>query len=712
MKFSFAKRLERYCTPDAPSVAELHPTGESASMRPLAVLAAFACLASCLASQSIGTPVNVLFPSNNNLNPGDQEIVVAEDGSFAAVLGSLTTIGDVVIVDLNKSGSPAIGTSLIFPGSNDVSVSNRALVASRRSHFMVCYGLSGSVGDLVFITRNGAGAWTATNVVFPSGNDVPSVGTRPVISDDEQFIVCRGLSAIGEFVIIPVNVSAGVYAPGTPFNVAGPANTVPLSAIDPVIAPNGLSFAITSSNGAIGDLIFAIVGRPVTPANTTIGNVLFPAGNNVLSTLVPPVASPTSNYYVTYGQPGTGDVVIVAVNATGTPVGFNNVLFPAGNNVGYTTSPPPPPSVSGDGRLIATNGSGSTTGDVVLVPVDATGIPGGAANVAFPSSNNVANLDLPPVVSSDAKLVLQRGSATIGDLVAMQVAFLSPTSISGTTQNILYPSNNNFPATGAHVALAPDRSYAATLGTGSIGDLVITPLDLAGVAQTPINVLYPSSNNVPNLGTTPRISREGNYVLTSGMSTVGDAVITGVGINYATGFVQNGFTANVLYAASNDNTPTSREPVFSPTTQFVVSAGATTIGDLVFIPLLDPFPRFLARGDIGTNVPTRLFSPTDAGKTVFGVAALGRNLGIPLPDGRTFPLNNDALLMLTVNPNPFLVGFVGVLDANGVYDMGTINVPPAVGLEGIFIYLAFAVFDPAASLGIGTISRPSVFVVE
>jgi hypothetical protein len=678
------------------------------------IAAMLALIASGLLSQSFGTPVNVVLSSNGNLSPGDQEIVVGADGSFAAVMGSLTTVADVAIVDLDTTGAVVSGTNVLFPGNNDVSVSNKALVASRRGKFLCCYGSNGAVGDLVFITRNAGGAWTATNVLFPLANDVPAVGTRPVISDDETFIVCRGLSAIADLVIVPVNFAGGVYSPGTPFvEVVPGGNTIPLAAVNPVIAPNSLSFAVVGSSPAVGDLIVGTVVHPVNSTNTTVGNVLFPSANNVVSNLTPPAVCPTSNWYALHGQPTIGDLVVIGMNASGVPVSATNVLWPSGNNTGWVSLPPPPPSYSGDGRLIAVNGTDSVNGDVLLVPIDSAGIPGPAANVAFPSNNNVPNLQLPPVVSSDAALVLQRGTSTIGDLVAIQVVFATPTSISGTIQNVLYPANNNLPNADAHIALAPDRSYAVTLGTGTIGDLVITPFNIAAAtAQTPINVLYPSSNNVPNLGTTPRISREGLYILTSGTSTIGDAVVTGVGINYATGLIQNTFTTNLLYAASNDNSPVAREPVFSPTSQFVVSSGISTIGDLVFFQMLDPFPRFLARGDIGTTIPVRFFSPLDPGRTVIGAAAFGRTVGTTLPDLRVFPLDSDSLLFFSTMPNTVFLSFVGALDANGVFDLGQIVLPPIVALEGVWVYLAFAVLDPSASLGIGTLSKPSTFQVE
>jgi hypothetical protein len=195
---------------------------------------------------------------------------------------------------------------------------------------------------------------------------------------------------------------------------------------------------------------------------------------------------------------------------------------------------------------------------------------------------------------------------------------------------------------------------------------------------------------------------------------IGDAVVTGVGINPMTGFIAPTFTSNELYPAANNNAPLTREPEFGPTTQFIVSAGTSTIGDLVFVPILDAFPRFRARADVGEVVPLRFISsPTDAGKIVVGAAAFGRSPGILLPDMRIVPLNNDALLTFSTTPlNGVFLNFAGVLDVNGVFDGAAIFVPPIQALHGFVLYVAYVVLDPAAPLGIGTISLPSTFVVE
>src|SRR5262249_51272833 len=156
-------------------------------------------------------------------------------------------------------------------------------------------------------------------------------------------------------------------------------------------------------------------------------------------------------------------------------------------------------------------------------------------------------------------------------------------------------------------------------------------------------------------------------------------------------------TENVVYPLANHNTPTTREPVFAPTTQFLASTGSPTIGDVVLVPLLDPFPRFLLRADTNTTVPVRIFSPLDAGRFVFIAAAGGRNTGFPLGDGRIVPLNNDSVLAFSLSvPNPVFTNFgqiVGPLDADGIYEGASIQIPFVDGNEGRFFYTAFVVLD-------------------
>jgi hypothetical protein len=676
------------------------------------LLAAFAIVAGIAGAQAVGPAINVLFPSGLNTAPASPALLASPDGTYVATRGSLPTIADVVVTEVGPTGLPGLVSQVTFPDGNDVHATNGALVMSRQGRFLCCYGSDATTGDLVFITRNALGDWVATNVVFPSSNDSPNVGTRPAISDDESFIVCRGLSGIADIVIVPVVTIGGLSSPGVPFAELPPdGNTVAFQAVDPVIAPDSRSFAIAGANPLLGDLVVGAVASPATAAGTVLFNVPFPASNNLLSVLVPPAASPRSNYYAAHGSSvAVADLVVVPIGPGGVPGDATNVAWPSNNTASTTT----PPQISGDGRLVAVNGVAANVGDVVLLPVDPDGVPGTPFNVLFPASNNLANTLAPPVVASDARLVVQRGAPTVGDLVAIQVAFVSPTTIVATAQNVLYPAGNDVVPSGSHVALAPDRSFAATTGQATLGDLVITPFDESGIALGPVNVLYPASNNVP-IGTTPRISREGNLVMTPGASTIGDAVVTGIDLDPDTGLVLPAFTVNVLYPAANGNFGSPPEPVFAPTTTFAVAAGAATFGDLVLVPLLDPFPRFLARADVGTSVPVRFLSPGDAGLVAIGAASLDRHPGtmLPAPDGRVVPLVMDALFTFSTNPlNPVFLGFSGVLGPGGVYDGASIDVPPLPFLHGERAYVAFVVLDPTAPIGIGTISRASVFLIE
>lgn len=662
-------------------------------------------LCAALAAQETGPAVNVLFAAGNNLVPAGQEILVAPDGGYAAVLGAGGN-GDVVVTAIDADGAVTATFDVAFPAGNEVSPVNGTLVISRRGSFLCAYGADTAAGDLVFLARDAAGAWTATNVAFPAGADAPPVGTRPAVSRDEAFIACRG-GASADLVIVPVDWSTGTPRPGTPFVRALPGgNDIPGFAIDPVIAPDGRSLAVPGTLAA-GDLAVITLGRPVAAANTTATNVDFPGGNAIRDVRVPVAASPRSDAYAVHGQPAAGDVVLVPV-AAGVPGPAVNVLWPADAN---TADDLQPPAWSGDGRLIAVNGTLSA-GDVVLLPVAPGGAPGTPVNVAFPGGNFVGGAGLPPVVANDARLVLARGSPTIGDLVALRVAFVDAATIAVAGQNVLYPAGNNVPDPGAGIALAPDRSWCATTGSPTLGDVVITSFDADGAAGAVSNVLHPGGNNLPDTGVTPVISDDGLHVVTRGSATVGDAVLTAVEIDPANGLVRPRGTVNVLYPAGNNNAPAARVPRFDPSGSLIVSAGSANVGDLVVVPLRHRAPRFLRPADRGTTVPVRFVAPFEPGAVFVAAASAGRWPGIPLADGRRIPLNPDPLFLLSRTPgNPFFLGFDGLLDGGG-FAGGSIVLPALPGAAGLWFHVGFVIADPGSPTGVGAISEAATCVIR
>ena len=73
--------------------------------------------------------------------------------------------------------------------------------------------------------------------------------------------------------------------------------------------------------------------------------------------------------------------------------------------------------------------------------------------------------------------------------------------------------------------------------------------------------------------------------------------------------------------------------------------------------------------------------------------SLSINTGTPLPNGQVFPLDNDSVVGLTLDPlNPIFVGSVGVLDAAGAAT-ATFYVPPLQLLSGLTCYSSALTID-------------------
>jgi len=292
------------------------------------------------------------------------------------------------------------------------------------------------------------------------------------------------------------------------------------------------------------------------------------------------------------------------------------------------------------------------------------------------------------------------------------VTFTSPSVITTQVTNVSYTGNNFFPSADAGIALAPDRSFCVSLSGASLGDLVITPFDLTGLPQTPINVLYPQNNNVVNTASTPSIAANGMTILTSGTDSIGDAVLTCLEVDASTGYVQVKNVENVIYPSNNFNSPQGREPIFAPSGQIIVSAGSANTGDLVIAPLEQAVACALAPHDPGIPIPIRFRSPQDPGQYFVAGASLGRYPGLTLPDTRVIPLDPDFVLQLSLYPlNPYFQGFSGFFDSDGNAP-ALVYLPDLPELRGLWIYLAFVVADVSDPTGIGTISQPATFQIE
>jgi len=112
----------------------------------------------------------------------------------------------------------------------------------------------------------------------------------------------------------------------------------------------------------------------------------------------------------------------------------------------------------------------------------------------------------------------------------------------------------------------------------------------------------------------------------------------------------------------------------------------------------------------GGTVTLRLDEPADAGRPF----QIGTSLGAgPLPLGtRWILLSPDNLLVVTVNdhwPSVFS-GYRGVIDAKGEA-RATIHIPNQPALIGVRLHSAFVTLDPAAPLGIRSISNTFSFSI-
>jgi len=97
--------------------------------------------------------------------------------------------------------------------------------------------------------------------------------------------------------------------------------------------------------------------------------------------------------------------------------------------------------------------------------------------------------------------------------------------------------------------------------------------------------------------------------------------------------------------------------------------------------------------------------PTAGGLSYVMAASLGVRPGIPLPDGRTIPLNIDPILLLSLSTPAIFQNFQSVLDPSG-HATANVNIPAILALTGVRLYFAGVVIDPSSPSGIRVVSNP------
>jgi hypothetical protein len=107
---------------------------------------------------------------------------------------------------------------------------------------------------------------------------------------------------------------------------------------------------------------------------------------------------------------------------------------------------------------------------------------------------------------------------------------------------------------------------------------------------------------------------------------------------------------------------------------------------------------------IGTTRHFYLCSPQDGGFAyLMGASGLPVSGGIPTCGG-VVPLEPDAILMLSLGPNPFFSGFSGALPNSGSSTVPTVSVPFDPAIVGATFAAAYVVLDPAAPCVVRTVS--------
>lgn len=91
----------------------------------------------------------------------------------------------------------------------------------------------------------------------------------------------------------------------------------------------------------------------------------------------------------------------------------------------------------------------------------------------------------------------------------------------------------------------------------------------------------------------------------------------------------------------------------------------------------------------GNTINLEVSDPMNPGAIYFAVLSFGNDVGIPLPNGLTLPLNADGLFTYSLSPNPLITNNIGFLNSNG-RATASVLIPPIPGIENFTLYAGFA----------------------
>ena len=123
--------------------------------------------------------------------------------------------------------------------------------------------------------------------------------------------------------------------------------------------------------------------------------------------------------------------------------------------------------------------------------------------------------------------------------------------------------------------------------------------------------------------------------------------------------------------------------------QYLTSVPADQI-----LTLVEPTISSTGPAPVGGSSTVTMSVPGDEGLPYMMLLSFSNQVGIPLGN-QTLPIDFDALTAITLNPaNPFFLGSVGNVDANGDAS-ATLQVPPVALLSGFTLYAGGLTADPA-----------------